>query len=662
MSPIRAVRSRRRAVAVSAVLATVAAVGAIALAQPAAAVGETLSVTLTTADGSAKLAPQASITLGAVTTGSPNVVVNDSITSQTISGFGASFTNSSTYLLSQLKTANPSQYSALMNDMFNTSTGLGMSFWRLPMTSSDFTSTSTHYTSDDVAGPTSNPTQNFALTSAETGYIIPVIKDALAINPNLQIVASPWSAPAWMKTPQSIYGTVQQNGATVQTVLNPTYRQAWADYFVKWVKAYQNAGVPIFAVTPQNEPLYTPADYPGMKWGASDLGDWIHNYLKPSMAAAGLNDPILGFDHNWEYANPDQGQFPQALAASVANGDLGGIAWHCYDNTSDPAAMTLLHNQYPSKDAYETECSSDVGPSDIIRYGTADMTLLSTQNWAKSVVLWNLALTSAGGPHLGGCNGCKGMIAIDGTGSSTTVTKTGIYYQLGQVAKFVKPGATHIASTVNARGIVTSAFKNPNGQEVLVATNTNTTNTTFTTTWNGKGSFNYTLAPRATATFVGTIGAATALSTAPAANRVFKIASRVSGKPIGIAGSSTANGAGIVQYTDSGDRDQQWRLADAGSGFYNIIDVNSGLALDVPSGSTANGTALQQYAITGTGNANQQWAITSVGSGFYKITNRANGLGLDLSGGSLVDSTVIQQYTVTGNGNFGQNWQLIPVS
>lgn len=642
----------------TAALAAAATIASVAFASPAAAVGETLSVTLTTADGSAQLAPQPNITLGAVSSGTRNVTVNDSITSQTVSGFGGSFTNSSTYLLSQLKTNKPAQYTALMQDIFSTSSGDGMSFWRLPMTSSDFTATSSHYTSDDAAGPASNPTQNFALTASETGYIIPVIKDALAINPNLQIVASPWSAPAFMKTPQSIFGTV----GSVQTTLNPTYRQAWADYFVKWVKAYQSAGVPIFAVTPQNEPLYTPSDYPGMKWGATDLGSWIHSYLKPSLTSAGLNQPILGFDHNWEYANPDQGQFPQALAASAANPDLTGIAWHCYDNTSDPAAMTLLHNQYPTKDAYETECSSDVGPSDIIRYGTADMTLLSTQNWAKSVVLWNLALTSSGGPHLGGCNGCKGMININGTGSSITATKGGIYYQLAQVSKFVKPGAVHIASTANAQGIVTSAFKNPNGQEVLVATNTNSSAASFTTIWNGKGSFTYTLTSRATATFVGSVPGAPSLATTPSAGHVFKIASRVSGKPIGVVGQSTQNGAKIEQLTDSGAKDQQWRLVDAGSGYYNIVDVNSGLALDDPSGSPANGTVLQQYAITGTGNSNQQWLITPVGSGFYKIVNRTSLLGLDLTGGSLMDNTPIQQYAAAGNGNFGQNWQLIPIS
>ena len=286
------------------------------------------------------------------------------------------------------------------------------------------------------------------------------------------------------------------------------------------------------------------------------------------------------------------------------------------------------------------------------------MTLLSTQNWAKGVILWNLALDSNGGPHIGGCAGCKGMITIDGS----TVTKNNIYYQFGQISKFVKVGATHIASTVNAHGIVTSAFKNPNGQEVLIATNTNTASTTFTTTWNGKGSFAYTLPSRATVTFVGTVAAATVLSGTPSAGHVFKITSRVSGKPFGIDGGVTTNGGLTVQYTDDGDLDQQWRLQDAGSGYYNLINVKSGLALDDPSGSTSNGTQLQQYAITGTGNSNQQWQIVSVGSGFYKILNRTSGLGVDLSGGSLADSAVVQQYSVTGNGNYGQNWQLVPVS
>jgi hypothetical protein len=140
------------------------------------------------------------------------------------------------------------------------------------MSASDFNSTNTPWTDDDTAGPSSNPTQNFALTAQDTGHIIPVIKDALAINPNLQIVASPWSAPAWMKDNNSMIG----NTTGTPSKLLPQYYQAWADYFRKWIQAYQGQGIPIRSVTPQNEPLYSPTNYPGMAWDSAGEASWVH--------------------------------------------------------------------------------------------------------------------------------------------------------------------------------------------------------------------------------------------------------------------------------------------------------------------------------------------------------------------------------------------------
>lgn len=191
------------------------------------------------------------------------------------------------------------------------------------------------------------------------------------------------------------------------------------------------------------------------------------------------------------------------------------------------------------------------------------------------------------------------------------------------MSKFVAVGATHINSTVNAHGIVTAAFKNPNGQEVLVANNTNTTSTTFETICNGQESFSYTLPAGATATFEGTVPAATVLSSTPAASHVFKIISRGTDKPFGISGGSTANSAKAVQFTDDGDLDQQ-------------------------------------YTIAGTGNSNQQWQITANGS-WYTITNRTSGLPLNLTGGSLANNAAIQQYASSSSDPNAQ-WQFVPVS
>ena len=659
--PVTNKKRRWRAIAA----ATAGLLGVAALAavhpSPAAAASPTLQVWLTTADNNSALTPQNSITLGGVTRGTINVAVNDSLSYQTMSGFGAAFTDSSTYLMNQLKGFSSSAYSTLMNQLFSTSSGIGLSFWRLPMTSTDFNSTNTTWTDDDTAGPSNAPDQYFGLSPDDTNFIIPTIQDALAINPNIQIVASPWSAPAWMKSNGSMFGST--NG-TNGTLLSSDY-QAWADYFRDWIQAYQGQGVPIFAVTPQNEPQYAPAAYPGMYWdNGTDEGNWVNNYLAPTLSAAGLSQQILGWDHNWDVPN-----FPENML-STASSNLSGLAWHCYDSgsdTADPTRMTQLHNIDPSKSTYETECSSTSAPDNIIGYSTAAMALLSVQNWAKSVVMWNAALDANSGPHLSGaCTNCAPLVTItptlDGNGNVTadSVTLDNNYYQLGQLSEFVPVGATHINSTVNAHGIVTAAFKNPNGQEVLVATNTNSSSTTFETTWNGQGSFSYTLPSGATATFVGTVPAAPVLSGTPTAGHTYKIISRTTGKPFGVYGASTANGAQIVQWTDDDDPDQQWKLVSAGNGYYNLIDVNSGKALDDTGGSTSNGTIMQQYQISGTGNSNQQWQISADGS-WYTITNRTSGLQLNLTGGALADGTYIQQWASSSSDPNAQ-WQFVPVS
>jgi len=603
----------------------------------------TVQVWLTTADGSTNLAQQSSITLGAVTRGAVNVAVDDSRSYQTISGFGAAFTDSSAYVMANLKSSNQSLYNTMMNDLFSTSTGIGLAFWRIPMTSSDFTAASSPWTSDDTQGPSGNPTQFFGLTSQDTGRIIPTIKDALAINPNLKLFASPWSPPAWMKSNGSM---ICNTGGGPASLVSGDY-QAWADYYVKWINAYQANGIPIWAVTPQNEPLYCPTNYPGSSWDPSSEANWVHNFLKPDLANAGLSPLVLGFDHNW-----DALYFPQQLETSVAAGDLGGVAWHCYDNNSEPTQMSAIHNQYGG-DQYETECSSDTNPTDIIPYTTASMSLLSIQNWAKGIVLWNAALNSSNGPHLGGCTSCVPIVTID----SGTYTKRNNYYQFGQLSKFVPVGATHIASTVNAHGVITAAFKNPNGQEELVATNPTAGSITFEVTWNGQGSFSYTLPSKATVTFVGTVAAAPSTPTTPRAGQTYRIVNHLSGKPIGVLGASTANGGQIVQWTHDSDPDQQWTLLDAGNGYYNIVNVNSGLALDDTNGSTSNGTQMQQWAL-GNGDSNQQWQIVSAGNGYYTITNRTSGLELDLTGGGLGDGTAIQQWAGS-SGDLNQQWQLV---
>lgn len=649
---------QRRLLPMTGILAVVLVAASTLGPGPTQAVGETVQVWLTTADNANQLTAKPDITLGAVSNGAINVRVNDSLTYQTMIGFGAAFTDSSAFLMNRVKSFSSSMYNTLMADLFNTTTGLGLSYWRIPIGASDFTEAATHWSNADVQGPSGDPTQNFGLTAHDTGHIIPVIRDALAINPNLTTLGSPWSPPGWMKTNNNMIC----NTNFTDSVLLPQYRQAYADYFRKWIQAYQAAGVPITGITPLNEPWYCPVTYPGMAWSAAGEAEWVHDYLKPTLTAAGLSPKIYGFDHNFASA-----AFAQDLLNSSAAGDLAGMAWHCYDYNGDPAYMTKVYHQDPTKEVFETECSSDTYPTDIIRFSTAEMALQSIQNYARGVALWNVALDSTNGPHNGGCGICVPLVTIDttvdGSGqvTSASVTKPNNYYQFGQIARFVKPGATRIDSTVSAHGIVTGAFRNPNGQEVLVATNVNASSTTFTVTWNEQGSFSYTLPSRGTVTFTATIPAAPILSTTPTAGGTYRIVSRASGKPIGVCWASTADGACILQFTDDGDPDQRWQLVNAGAGYFNVINANSGKALDNPGGSTADGTQMQQWTIWGTGNSNQQWLITPVGGGWYTIQNRTSGKVLDVREGSVSDTTAIQQWTYfTGNPN--QQFKFVPFS
>ena len=610
------------------------------------------------------------MTLGPVSQGSINVEVTDSQSYQSITaGFGAAFTDSSAYLLSELKLYNPSAYYSLLNDLFSPN-GIDLTFWRVPMGASDATAASSFWTDEDTPG---GP---FALTSYDTGRIIPVIKDALAINPNLKIVGTPWSAPAWMKSNNEL--TCSNDAG----LLSSDY-QAWADYFVDWIKAYQASGVPIWAVTPQNEPQFCPGNYPGMFWDGSTEASWVQNYLSKDLSTNGLSQQILGWDHNW-----DDVQFPESLLNADPS-DFPGIAWHCYTNSGttggDPTTMTELHNAYPTEHQYETECNSSALPGNVLPLGSTSqqMALLSLQNWAEGVLLWNVALDSTGGPTKNPCSvsvaagvavnnayPCLSpIVAIDitrdtnGNVVSENVTKKGNFYQLGQISKFVQVGAKHIASTVDAQGIVTAAFQNPDGQEVLVASNTNqaTANqasTAFEVTWNGQGSFAYSLVPGATATFVGNPPGAPIMPAQPQPGETFRVVSRVSGKPMTVSGGSIMNGAAIVDSTDDGSGDQTWTLQDAGGGYYNIVDANSGMGLDDTNYSGSNGTQMEQWAVVGSGGYNQQWMISSLGNGYFTITNRYSGLDLDLTSGNIADGTPIQQWSYSA-GDINQEWQLI---
>ena len=412
---------------------------------------QTVSVWLTTHDQSKTLEQQASVTFASGSGGSNPVVVDETQTYQQIEGFGASFTDSAAYLLNQVAT--PTARSNAMNNLFTRNGGgIGVSFVRNPMAASDLART--HYSYDDLAaGKTDVNLTNFSIAHDQAD-IIPLVQQALQLNPQLTIMANPWSPPGWMKDSGSMIG-----GSLLPSMYGP-----FARYFVKYIQAYQAAGIPTHYISLQNEPLYVPGDYPGMSMDAATQITVLRDYVLPTLAASNITTKVLVYDHNW-----DQSGYPQTVfgdATLLASSQVAGTAWHGYGGT--PGVMLTLANQFPTKGNYQTEHSGGTWVGDQLRQDFAEI-IHVMRCWGKAYVKWSLAQDQNYNPNLGGCNTCIGLVTVNS--SSGAVTYNTDFYTLGHFSKFVLPGAARVYSA-NANGVVSAAFKNPDGSKALVASMT----------------------------------------------------------------------------------------------------------------------------------------------------------------------------------------------
>ncbi len=417
------------------------------------------------------------------------IVVDPTRRYQAMTGFGASMTDSAAYVLSTK--LRPRVRRAIMRELFSPVDGIGLSVLRQPMGASDFAVGRAYSYDDQPAGKTDPDLSEFSIRH-DRAYILPRLRQARALNTRLTFMASPWSAPGWMKDTDSM----------ITGSLLPRYHQAYADYFAKFVKAYRRAGIPTHYVTMQNEPLYEPADYPGMEVLPDQAGAFIAGHLGPTLAREGLDVKILGYDHNWEITD-----YPEALYADPrVAGQLAGTAWHCY--AGEVVAQSVSHNNYPHAQAFHSECSG--GDWQGSEQTAFELTMASViggpRNWGQSVVLWNLALDENNGPFIGGCTSCRGVVTVHDDG---TVTKEPDYWALGHASRFVKPGAVRIGSSVHPsaaradtaeRGLTNAAFTNSDGSQVLVAHNATSRRLEFDVQL-GDGHFVAALAPGAAATY-----------------------------------------------------------------------------------------------------------------------------------------------------------------
>jgi glucosylceramidase len=463
-------------------------------------------VWVTTPDRAELMHDRGYVPFGTTPSSAPTITVDPSRTYQTVDGFGAAITESTAEVLYSLT---PAARNRAMIDLFQPVQGIGVSALRQPMGSSDFTG-GDHYTYDDVpAGQTDFDLRHFSI-ERDKAQVLPLLRRAIGLNPSMTIVATPWSAPAWMKTNDSLIGGRLKD--------DPRVYAAYAQYFVKFVKAYAANGVHVDYLTLQNEPQNRkPLQYPGMDLPV-DQEARLLAAVGPALKAAGLDTEILGYDHNWS-THPDdvattpvgsdpETDYPYELLDDPAAQWLAGTAYHCY--SGDPSAQTALHEAHPDKGIWFTECSGSHSATDTpeqvfrgtLTWHARTVTVGVMRNWAKSAITWNAALDPRGGPHNGGCDTCTGLVTVNDDG---TVTTNAEYYTIGHLSKFVKPGAVRIASTsfgtTGWNGEITDvAFRNRDGSTALVVHNENDAPRSFAVAVGGR-TLQYTLPGGALATF-----------------------------------------------------------------------------------------------------------------------------------------------------------------
>ena len=436
------------------------------------AAGKVTTLT-TTADGRERLT-EGSVRLrkGGITA-SETLVLDLAKAYQTMDGFGFAITYSSCYNLLRMS---PADRKAFLRRTYSTTHGYGVSYARISIGCSDFSST--EYSLCDEPG-----LEHFALHSDELRYVIPVLREIIAINPGLKIIAAPWTCPRWMKV-KSLESRKPYNHWT-DGHLNPDCYDDYALYFVKFVQAMQQHGISIYAVSPQNEPL-NKGNCASLYMPWQEEADFVAHLAK-AFKDNKLATKIYLYDHNYDYsAMPDQNDYPvqiyrklrQTLGDDFDGAELiVGSAYHDYGGNS--AELSDVHSQAPDKELIFTESSigtwNDGRNLSVRLMKDMNHLLLSTVNQhCKAVLVWNLMLDDKRGPNLdGGCQTCYGAVDIS-SADYKTITLNSHYYVIAHASSVVRPGAVRIGAAVQGgeqRDIAYSAFRNTDGTDAIILSN-----------------------------------------------------------------------------------------------------------------------------------------------------------------------------------------------
>lgn len=427
--------------------------------------GAQVEVWLTAPLGAARFQKQAeSLRFANAEATAPTIQVEENRSFQTIDGFGFCLTGGSALHLNQMSA--PAR-AALLTELFSSNgNGIGTSYLRVSIGASDLDDHAFSY--DDLPPGQSDPELARFSLNPDRANVIPVLKEILAIAPTLKILGSPWSPPTWMKT----------NHDSVGGSLDPKYYEAYAKYFVKYLQGMEAEGIPIDAVTVQNEPL-NPHNNPSLLMLAPEQAVFIKHHLGPALKAANLTTKIIAYDHN-----ADRPDYPLVILNDPEAGPyVDGSAFHLYRGSID--ALSKVHDAYPDKNLYFTE--QWVGAPGNLRgdldWHVKTLIIGATRNWSRTVLEWNLASNPDLTPHTdrGGCTRCLGAITIEGD----KITRNPAYYVIAHAAKFARPGSVRIGSN-ELDSLPNVAFQTPAGQRVLIVVNTGEAAQTFNISWRGQ--------------------------------------------------------------------------------------------------------------------------------------------------------------------------------
>lgn len=379
---------------------------------------------------------------------STNIVIDPNTRYQDIVGFGAAFTDAACYTINRMP---DSLRAGLLNEFFSAQE-MNLSMCRTCIGASDYSTSAFTY---DEGEP--DPEMKHFSIKHDLDYVIPVLQQSLKVNPDLFLFSSPWTPPGWMKSNNSMLGGNMQRRAM----------SAYAQYFAKFLQSYSDNGVPIQAVTIQNE-VDTDQDgkMPACAWPQEYEADFVQGFLGPALEKAGLKTKIWIIDHNYNL----WGRALSEMDLPGVRKYIDGIAWHGY--VGQPDSMTRVHDAYPSLNMYWTEG----GPEYTAKNYTTDYldwtrTFIGIlRNWSRSITAWNLALDEAGKPNIGPFS-CGGLVTVDS--KTSAITRSGQYWALAHLSRHIRRGAKRISSNSNMVNADLNhvAFQNSDGQKVLVVSN-----------------------------------------------------------------------------------------------------------------------------------------------------------------------------------------------